>query len=319
MTIRNFDQLIKAVGHSSGKKKVVAVVAAEDEHTLQAVFHAVADGLVDPILIGNAPKITEILRKLNVSVNADAVIHADDDKSAAAKAVELVNQGKADFIMKGKLQTGDLLSAVVDKQKGLKTGKIMSHLVFNEVPSYHKLLATTDGGMMMYPNLVQKKEIIENAVSVLCAMGYDRPKVAVLAAVEKVNPSMPESVDAAALKEMNLKGEIANCIVEGPVSYDCAVSKESAEAKGFVSPVAGDADILIAPNIAAGNILGKCLLFSAGAKMAGFIVGAKVPVVLTSRGATSEEKYLSLVLSAAFVSGSKGQDSALKSVGTAAS
>jgi phosphate butyryltransferase len=298
---------------------VVAVVAAEDEHTLQAVFHAVADGLVDPVLIGNAPKIREILRKLKVSVSDDAVIHADDDKSAAAKGVELVNQGKADFIMKGKLQTGDLLSAVVDKQKGLKTGKLMSHFVINEVPSYHKLLVTTDGGMMMYPDLGQKKEIIENAVRVLRALGYEQPKVAVLAAVEKVNPSMPESVDAAALKEMNQKGEIANCIVEGPVSYDCAVSKESAEAKGFVSAVAGDADILISPNIAAGNILGKCLLFSAGGKMAGFIVGAKVPVVLTSRGASSEEKYLSLVLSAAFASGSNVPESAPKSKVTAAS
>jgi phosphate butyryltransferase len=173
--------------------------------------------------------------------------------------------------------------------------------------------------MMMYPDLGQKKEIIENAVRVLRALGYEQPKVAVLAAVEKVNPSMPESVDAAALKEMNQKGEIANCIVEGPVSYDCAVSKESAEAKGFVSAVAGDADILISPNIAAGNILGKCLLFSAGGKMAGFIVGAKVPVVLTSRGASSEEKYLSLVLSAAFASGSNVPESAPKSKVTAAS
>jgi phosphate butyryltransferase len=158
---------------------------------------------------------------------------------------------------------------------------------------------TTDGGMMMYPDLEQKKKIIENAVGVLHSLGYENPKVGVLAAVETVNPKMPESVDAGKLKEMNQNGEITGCIVEGPISYDLAMNKESAEIKGFVSPVAGDPDILIVPNITAGNILGKCLVYSAGAKMAGFIVGAKVPIVLTSRGSSSEEKYLSLVISAA--------------------
>jgi phosphate butyryltransferase len=175
----------------------------------------------------------------------------------------------------------------------------MSHVSIQEVPSYHKLLITTDGGMMMYPDLEQKKKIIENAVEVLHSLGYENPKVAVLAAVETVNPKMPESVDAGKLKEMNQNGEITGCIVEGPISYDIAMNKESGEIKGFVSPVAGDPDILIVPNITCGNILGKCLVYSAGAKMAGFIVGAKVPIVLTSRGSSSEEKYLSLVLSAA--------------------
>ena len=184
--------------------------------------------------------------------------------------------------MKGKIQTSDLLRAVVNKEKGLRTGSVMSHLVIHELPTYHKLLAVTDGGMMMYPNVDEKKQIIENAVNTLIAMGYDEPKVAVLAAVETVNPKMPESVDAGILKEMNQRGEIKNCMVEGPISYDLTMSKESAEIKGFNSPVTGDADILIVPNITAGNILGKALVYSAGAKMAGFIVGAKVPIVLTS-------------------------------------
>jgi phosphate butyryltransferase len=297
MVFRNFDELIEKVQNTGSTKKVV-VAAAEDEHTLKAVFKAKKDNIVDPLLIGNKIKIKEILDNLNERLSDSAIIDVKSDVSAAEKAVELINEKKVDFIMKGKIQTADLLKAVVNKENGLGTGKIMSHFVINEIPNYHKLLVTTDGGMMMYPDVNQKKQIIENAVDVLRTMGYDKPKVAVLAAVEKVNPKMPESVDADILKKMNQNGEIKNCIVEGPISYDLTMSRESAEIKGFKSPVTGDADILIVPNITAGNILGKCLLCSAGAKMAGFIVGAKVPVVLTSRGASAEEKYLSLVLSA---------------------
>jgi len=298
MVFKSFSELIENVQSAESKKKVV-VVSAHDEHTLEAVFRARKDNIVEPVLIGDKAKIKEILEKLNESLDEDAIIHVEDDTAAAAKAVELILENKADFIMKGKIQTADLLRAVVNKEKGLRTGSIMSHLVIHELPTYHKLLAVTDGGMMMYPNVDEKKQIIENAVNTLISMGYDEPKVAVLAAVETVNPKMPESVDAGLLKEMNQRGEIKNCMVEGPISYDLTMSKESAEIKGYESPVTGDADILIVPNITAGNILGKALVYSAGAKMAGFIVGAKVPIVLTSRGSTAEEKYLSLVLSAA--------------------
>lgn len=300
MVIKNFSELIEKVQNFDSKRKV-AVIAAQDEHTLEAVFKAEENNIVEPILIGNKEKIKEILNKLNKDLSDNLIIYAKDDNEAAYKGVELANKGKVDFLMKGKIQTADLLKAVVDKEKGLRTGKVMSHFVINEIPTYHKLLVTTDGGMLMYPDLQQKKKIIENAVDVLIALGYEKPKVAVLAAVEKVNPKMPESVDAGKLKEMNQIGEIVNCIVEGPISYDLTMSKESAEIKGFSSPVTGDADILIVPNITAGNILGKSLVYSAGAKMAGFIVGAKVPIVLTSRGSSAEEKYLSLVLSAASV------------------
>lgn len=298
MVIKNFDELIKKVQSFEGRKKV-AVAAAHDEHAMEAVFHAAENNIVEPVFIGYKEKIKEIAAKLGKTVSDDSIIDTADDIEAAAKAVELARNGQVDFIMKGKLQTADLLRAVVDKEKGLRTGKVMSHVSIQEVPSYHKLLITTDGGMMMYPDLEQKKKIIENAVEVLHSLGYENPKVAVLAAVETVNPKMPESVDAGKLKEMNQNGEINGCIVEGPISYDIAMNKESGEIKGFVSPVAGDPDILIVPNITCGNILGKCLVYSAGAKMAGFIVGAKVPIVLTSRGSSSEEKYLSLVLSAA--------------------
>jgi phosphate butyryltransferase len=300
MEFKSFNELIKRVQNLDSKKKV-AVVAAQDEHTLEAVFRAKKDNIVEPVLIGDKQKIIEVLQRIHEGLPEESIIHVEDDAAASVKAVELINEGKADFIMKGKIQTADLLRAVVNKEKGLRIGNVMSHLVIHEIPTYHKLLAVTDGGMMMYPTLEEKKQILENAVNTFLAFGYENPKVAVLAAVETVNLKMPEAVDADLLKKMNQSGEIKNCIVEGPISYDLAMSKESGEVKGFVSPVAGDADILIVPNITAGNILGKSLVYSAGAKMAGFIVGAKVPIVLTSRGSTAEEKYLSLALSASAV------------------
>lgn len=300
MEFKNFDELIKKIQSRSSLAKV-AVAAANDEHTLEAVFKATKDNIVEPVLIGNKAQIQEILVKLNVQFEEDKIIHTESDAEAAEKAVELINEGRAAFIMKGKLQTADLLKAVVNKEKGLRTGKVMSHVAILQVPAYHKLIAITDGGMMMYPNADEKKQIIENAVDVFLAMGYENPKVAVLAAVETVNPKMPEAVDGDILKKMNLSGEIKNCTIEGPISFDLTMSKDSAEIKGYSSPVTGEADILIAPDITAGNILSKALIELADSKMAGMIVGAKVPIVLTSRGATSEEKYLSLVLSASAV------------------
>ncbi|MCG8482385.1 MAG: phosphate butyryltransferase, partial [Clostridia bacterium] len=203
--------------------------------------------------------------------------------------------------MKGKIQTATLLKAVVDKSTGIRTDSTMSHVSILEVPTYHKLIAVTDAGMMIYPTLDQKKWIVQNAVNTFISLGYEKPKVAILAAVENVNEKMPETVDADNLKKMSQAGDLGNCIVDGPLSYDLAMSPESVKIKGFKSPVACDADILVAPNISAGNILCKSMIYTGGAKMAGCIAGAKVPIALTSRGATSEEKYLSLVLSSAAV------------------
>ncbi|KZL90907.1 bifunctional enoyl-CoA hydratase/phosphate acetyltransferase [Clostridium magnum] len=300
MEFKNFNQLIEKVQNDKSQKRV-AVVAAQDEHTLEAVLKAKKDNIVKPILIGDKIKIQKILAELKVNLEDSSIINVEDDSEAAMKAVELIRENKADFIMKGKIQTADLLKAVVNKEKGLRTGNVISHIAMYEVPTYHKLLAITDGGMMMYPNVEEKKQIVENAVNTFVAMGYETPNVAVLSAVETINPKMPETVDADMLKQMNQRGEIKDCIVEGPISYDLTMCKESADIKGYSSPVTGDVDILIVPNITTGNILGKSLSYSANAKMAGFIVGAKVPIVLTSRGSTAEEKYLSLVLSASAV------------------
>ncbi|CCQ94586.1 Phosphate butyryltransferase [[Clostridium] ultunense Esp] len=300
MVINNFNQLITKVS-KFGKKRKVAVTVAEDEHTLEAVFKAKEDKIVDPILIGNEEKIKGILNNKDYVLDDNLIIDVEDDKDAAYKAVELVNTNKADFIMKGKIQTADLLRSVVDKEKGIRTEKLMSHFAILEIPTYHKLLVITDGGMVMYPNLEEKKQIIQNAVDVMMSLGYEKPKVGVLAAVERVNPKMPETVDAAELKKMNERGEIKNCIIEGPISYDLSINEESAKIKGFNSSVVGDVDILLASNITVGNILAKSLIYSGNSKMAGFVVGAKTPIVLTSRGSSMEEKYLSLVLSAASV------------------
>ncbi|MHC1723858.1 MAG: bifunctional enoyl-CoA hydratase/phosphate acetyltransferase [Aminipila sp.] len=296
--IRSFNELIEKV-QSGGQKKRVAVVSAHDEHTLEAIDKAFQENIAEPILIGDVEKIKEIIATHGLQLSDVEMIEEKDDREAARKAVQMIHEKKADFIMKGKLQTADLLKEVVDKERGLQKGSIMSHFGLFEVPRYHKLLVITDGGMVLYPDLNQKMKIIENAVQVLQSLGYENPKVAVLSAAEVMNPKMPESVDAAQLKKMNQEGEIKNCIVEGPISYDLMISSESAAIKGYESPVAGDADIAVVPSMTAGNLLAKGLMISAGGKMAGIIVGAKVPIVIVSRGATAEEKYLSLVLSAA--------------------
>lgn len=298
MVFTNFDQLIEKVkGYPSMKK--MAVAAAGDEHTLEAVLHARKEGIVDPILVGDKAEIDRILKEMGETVAEENIYDYPDLKEAAEYAVKLVKEGKADFLMKGKLDTSVILKAVVNKENGLGQGRTMSHFTMFEVPTYHKILVPVDGGMVTYPTLEQKKDIINNTVETLISMGYDCPKVGVLACVEKLNPKMPETVEGNELKEMNKRGEIKNCIVEGPISYDCAVSKEIADFKGFESPVAGDVDILVAPNIHAGNIMGKMLACTCKARMAGFIVGAKCPIVLTSRGSSAEEKYLSIVVSAA--------------------
>lgn len=298
MVFHNFDELI---AHVKGKpsRARMAVAAAGDEHTLQAVLRARAEGIISPILVGDKAIIDQVLAELGETVPAGDIYDEPDLAEAARKAVALVKEGKADFLMKGRLDTSVLLKAVVNKENGLGKGGVMSHFTAFEVPTYHKLLLPVDGGMVTYPTLEQKKAIIENTVGALRAMGYDEPKVGILACVEKLNPKMPETVEGDALKQMNRKGEITGCVVEGPISYDCAVSKEIADFKGFVSPCAGDCDVLVAPNIHAGNIMGKMLAVTCGAKMAGFIVGAQCPIVMTSRGSSAEEKYLSIVISAA--------------------
>ena len=299
MVLTSFSQLEEQVKGLS-EARTMAVAVAADAHTLEAVMAARKEGLVRPVLVGDKARILAILAEMGETVPDSDIYDEPEEAAACAHAVALVREGRADFLMKGKVDTKVILKAVVNKEHGLGVpGAIMSHVTLFEVPAYHKILAPVDGGMVTYPTLEQKKGIIENTVAVLHKLGYDCPKVGVLACAEKPNPKMPETLDGQALAEMNRAGEITGCVVDGPISFDCAIDRSIADFKGYESPVAGDCDILVAPNIHAGNIMGKMLVCFAGAKMAGFIAGARCPIVLTSRGSSAEEKRLSIVLAAA--------------------
>ena len=304
MVFTSFEEIYAHFGTLPERTRM-AVAAAEDLHALEAALAARKAGIVDPVLVGNKSLILSHLEDLGESVPEEDIYDVPDAAAAAEKAVALVREENAHFLLKGKLDTAVLLRAVVNKERGLNRGRLMSHFSLFRVPSYHKLIAAVDGGMVPYPTLEQKKAIIENTVEAMLALGYDCPKVGVLACIEKINPKMPETVEADALKQMNLRGEIAHCIVEGPISYDCAVSEEICRIKGFESPCAGDCDILLAPNIHAGNIIGKTYTVTCSAPIAGFIVGAACPIAMTSRGASAQEKYDSSVLAALCAKGMK--------------
>lgn len=294
----SFAELIQLVQSNAEVKKVV-VAAAADLHTLEGVYEAYKEGIACPILIGDEKAVKQICSEHGLNFEGVEYVDEPDPLIAAKLAVQIIRSGKGDFLMKGKLQTGELLHEVVNKEYGLQTGSVMSHVGLFEIPDYHKLVVITDGGMLISPNLEQKEKIINNAVSVLLKLGYEKPMVAALSATEVVNPKMQESVDAAQLKEWSISGRIPNCYVEGPISYDLMISPESAKIKGYSSPVTGETDIMLCPNMTTGNLMSKALMFHAGVKMSGIIVGATVPIVLVSRSATAEEKYLSLVLAAA--------------------
>lgn len=297
MALKSFDELVERV--KGGKRRTVALVEAHDEHALEAVIHA--RDIVDAILVGDKAKISDALRALGQDPAAFAIEEVPEGMHPSVCAAKLIHSGRADFLMKGKIMTGDLLKGVLSPEADLRSGGLMSHVMIVEVPGYHKLLCTTDGGMVTYPDLEKKKHIVENAVKFFHGLGYEKPNVAALCAVETVNPKMPETVDAAALKEMSLNGELPNCYVEGPISYDLAMVPALSEVKGYSSPAVGDFDILLVPEIVVGNVLGKCLVYTCGGRMAGVVQGCKVPIVLTSRGSSAEEKYYSLALGAGCV------------------
>ena len=279
-------------------KKRVGVAAAHDSHTLEAIAAATRDGLVKPVLIGDEKKIFQLWAEIAADLSEPEVIHVEGDAACAEYAVALARNGQIDCLMKGKLETATMMRAVVNRETGIRNSDVLSMIAILESPYYHKLFAVTDVGLLMYPTLEQKKAVIENAVELFHALGVETPKVAVLAAVEKENLQMPETVDAAKLKEMNEQGVLTGCVVEGPISYDLCMDSESAAIKGYVSPVAGDPDILVVPDIASGNVLSKALTCSGGAKSCGTVCGAKVPIIVTSRSAPAEDKYMSIILAA---------------------
>lgn len=296
MPISSFQDLKPRLRGLPPKKAVVA--AAHDEHTLQAVFAARRVGLIRPILVGRGEEIRGLARAQGETLAPDQVVEAGDEEDCAYKSVALIREGAGAMLIKGMLQTGTLMKAVVSHETGIRSSKLLSHVAILDVPRYHKLLFITDGGMVVAPDLEQKRHILQNAVDFCRLLGYERPKAAVLCAVETVTHAMPETEDAAVLKAEGNRGAFGPCVVEGPISLDLATDREAARIKSYRSPVAGDADILLAPSIAAGNFLGKALYGLAGGQMAGVVLGAQVPITVNSRGATAQEKYSSIVLCA---------------------
>lgn len=291
--IKNFDQL-KEMLKAMPVKRRVAVVPAQDAHTLEAISKAQQDGMVEPVLIGDEAKIREILAQLGADASAMTIVSVEDPTEAIQKAADMARDGEVDCIMKGKTETGALMKVLVNRERGIRKNDTMSLLAFMESPHYHKVFAITDVGLLTYPSKEQKKAAIVNAVESFHALGVETPKVAVLAAVEKVNPKMKETVEAAEIKEEGVEG----CIIEGPISYDLAMDPASAAIKGYSSPVAGDADLLVVPDIVSGNIAAKTITVIGGGRTGGVVLGAKVPVLLVSRAASADDKYMSIVIAA---------------------
>jgi len=294
--LKSFEDIVEAVKGKAPKR--VAVAAAQDDAVLEAVRGAREQKLAEFTLVGDIDKIKAIATKLEVNLDEVVLVHEPDDRVAAYRAVSLVSGGQADVLMKGLINTADLLRAVLDKDVGLRTGRVLSHTAVFELPGFERLLMVTDGGMNIAPTLQQKADIIQNSVLLANVLGINPAKVAVLAAVEVINPDMPPTLEAAALTQMANRGQIRGAIVDGPLALDNAICPEAARHKGIISPVAGVTDILVTPDIEAGNILGKSLVYMAKGKIAGLVLGAAKPVIVTSRADSFEAKVMSIALGA---------------------
>ena len=260
-----------------------AVAHPCEQSALAGAVEAGAHGLIEPILVGPAGKIDEIARQNGIDLGRIRIVDAPHSHAAAAKAVELVRRGEAELLMKGSLHTDELLSAVVARETGLRTGRRISHVFIMDVPTYHKVLIVTDAAINIAPTLEDKVDICQNAIDLAVSLGLKQPKVAILAAVETVTSKMPATIDAAALCKMADRGQITGGLLDGPLAFDNAISKDAARIKGIRSEVAGDPDILLVPDLEAGNMLAKQLSFLANADSAGLVLGARVPIILTSR------------------------------------
>ena len=292
--MRSFNDVIKYAKERG--PKIISVACSQDKEVLIAVDMAKKEGIANAILVGDIEKTKEIAKELNIDLDGYELIDEKDLAQASLKAVSLVSEGKADMVMKGLVDTSIILKAVLNKEVGLRTGNVLSHVAVFDVEGYDRLFFITDAAMNLAPDLNTKKQIIENSCVVAHALDIETPKVAAICAKEKVNPKMKDTVEAKELEEMCERGEIKGCLVGGPFALDNAVSLEAAKHKGIDHPVAGKADILLAPDIEAGNILYKSLVFFSKTKNAGVIVGAKAPVILTSRADNEETKLNSIAL-----------------------
>ncbi len=295
--IKNLSSLVDLA--KDKRKRKMAVAAAGDYHVLEAVANACSEEIIEPILVGDKLLINKITDEIGFDIKNIEVIDVPDAYEASLEATRLVSSGKAEILMKGLVSSGLLLKAVLNKDFGLRTGSLLSHVTIFETPYYHKLLGLTDAAMNVDPGLEDKIDIIKNAVNVFHGLNNENPKVAILGSVETINPKMEATMHAATISMMNYRKQIVGCIIDGPLALDGAISQEAAELKNITSHVAGDADLILAPDINGANILYKALNFLGGATSAAVIMGAKVPIVLTSRGDTEKCKFLSIALAAA--------------------
>ena len=297
MVLKNMNDLKRLV--DGGPRKKLVLAAANDQHSLGAVIRAWKDNIIDPILVGDEAEIYSICSSNNYDITGLRIIDEHETEKSVETAVKMVSGKQADILMKGKIGSATLLRCVLNKEWGLRTGNLLSHFALFEVDTYQKVIAVTDVAMNIAPTLHDKIAIVNNSVACLNRLGYTMPKVAVLGAVEMVNENMQATLDAALLSKMNQWDQIKNCIIDGPLAFDNAVSLESAQLKGIKSEVAGDTDLLLMPDIEVGNVLYKSLVFFAKAKVASIILGAMVPIVLTSRSDSEQAKFDSILLAAA--------------------
>jgi phosphate butyryltransferase len=283
----------------------VAVAAAHDPQVLRAVDQAQREGMVRATLVGDRAAIEAYAARFGVDLRGTRVVHEADPRHAAGQVVGLARDGKADVVVKGQVKTADLLSAVLNRDVGIRGKGLLSHVALFELPGMDRLIYLSDSGVIVYPDVYQKLEIIKNVVAVARQLGLDAPRVAILAASETVHPKIPASIDALALSKMADQGWVHGAIVDGPLGLDLAISPKAARLEESESPVAGIADILIVPNVEAGNIVAKGLLYFARARMAGLVVGAKVPVIISSRADSSETRYLSLAMATVLAQAAK--------------
>lgn len=292
--MRNIDDIIKFAKERG--PKIVSVACCQDEEVLIAVENARKEGIINAILVGDIEKTRDISNGLGINLDNYELVDIKDLSEACLKAVELVSSGKAHMVMKGLVDTSIILKAVLNKEVGLRTGNVLSHVAVFDIEGYDRLFFLTDAAMNLAPDINGKKQIIENACELVRSLDIEEPKVALICAKEKVNPKMKDTIEAKELEDMYLRGEIKGCIVGGPFALDNAVSEEAAKHKGINHPVAGKADILVVPDIEAGNVLYKSITYFAKCENAGLIVGAKAPIILTSRADSDKTKLNSIAL-----------------------
>ena len=295
MILQSLEQILEI--SASNKPKRLIVSSAEELHVLEAVKLAFKNNIISPILVGNIEKIKNIASSIDLDLTNIPLISENDPIEASKRVVSMIKNKEADILMKGMVSTSILLKAVLDHKIGIKKGKLLSHIAICQINTYHKLLTVTDAAINIAPNLEDKIHILSNALELLHKLGYSNLKIAIVCPVEKENAKIESTVHASKMKQLNQAGEIKNCIIDGPLALDNIISKEAAMTKSINSEVAGDADLILAPNLDSGNILYKSIIFLARGYVAAVVSGASVPIVLTSRADSEKSKLYSIALS----------------------